>query len=106
MKRVRLTRDEKTVLRYISGGATTCPCGYPEDKFYNAVVTLCLKHQFLWVEFSPDDEKLTNIRMAQLGKSYLARNPHLRNPIDRTAVIALAALAIGIADLFLITFTN
>ncbi|MCD7710892.1 MAG: hypothetical protein LUI04_06060 [Porphyromonadaceae bacterium] len=100
MEKVRLTRDEKTVLRYISGGQVKCPCGYAEDKFYNAVVTLCLRYQFLWVEFSPD-ETLDNVRLSQIGKSYLAQNPHLRNPIDRTAVIAAAAFVVGVAGLFL-----
>ncbi len=98
MERIRLTRDEKTVLRYISGGATKCPCDYPEDKFYNAALVLGLKYQFIWVEFNPD-ETLKEVRLSLPGKSYLARNPHLRNPIDWTAVVALAAAVVGIAGL-------
>ena len=101
MKRIRLSSEEKTVLRMLANGFG-CPDIYPRHVFVSAVGSLERKGlaQGAWTEgYDLDDARIT-----RQGKVYLAHNPTLRKPVDwkwivTTALAALAAVA-GVAALF------
>lgn len=101
MERIKLTKDEKTVLRFLYNRCG-CPDIYPRHIFVSCVESL-ERHGLAkgaWTEgYDLDDARIT-----RQGKVYLAHNPTLRNPVDwkwivTTALAALAAVA-GVAALF------
>lgn len=101
MKRIRLSSEEKTVLRMLANGCG-CPDIYPRHVFESAVGSLEWKGlaQGAWTEgYDLDDARIT-----RQGKVYLAHNPTLRNPVDWKwaiviVIVSLAAVA-GVATLF------
>lgn len=101
MKRIRLSSEEKTVLRMLANGFG-CPDIYPLHVFVSAVGSLERKGlaQGAWTE----EHDLDDARITRQGKVYLAHNPTLRNPVDwkwaATTVIAALAAVAGVAALF------
>ena len=102
MKRIRLSSEEKTVLRMLANGCG-CPDIYPRHVFVSAVGSLERKGlaQGAWTE----GYDLEDARITRQGMVYLSQNPTLRNPVDwkwvvTTAVAVLAAVA-GIASLLI-----
>lgn len=101
MKRIRLSSEEKTVLRMLANGCG-CPDIYPRHVFVSAVGSLERKGlaQGAWTE----GYDLEDARITRQGKVYLAHNPTLRNPVDwkwaATTVIAALAAVAGVAALF------
>lgn len=101
MERIRLSKQEKTVLRMLANGCG-CPDTYPRHIFVAAVGSLEKKGlaQGAWTE----GHTLEDARITRQGLAYLSQNPALRNPVDRkwvvTTAIATVAAVAGIAALF------
>lgn len=85
MERIRLTKDEKTVLRLLFNGCG-CPDTYPRHKFVSCVDSLerLGLAKGAWTE----GHNLENACITPYGKAYMAFNPNLCNPIDWKWVIA------------------
>lgn len=102
MERIRLSRQEKTVLRMLANRCG-CPDTYPRHVFVSAVGSLEQKGlaRGAWTE----GHALEDVRITRQGMVYLSQNPTLQNPVDwkwvvTTAVAVFAAVA-GIASLFI-----
>lgn len=88
MERIRLTKDEKTVLRMLQN-ADACPVAYPRCKFDGAVRSLQRKGlaRGHWSE----EKGLLCSTLTDEGAEYLATYPLLANPVDWGKVAAVAA---------------
>lgn len=88
MKRIRLSSEEKTVLRMLANGFG-CPDIYPRHVFVSAVGSLERKGlaQGAWTE----EHDLDDARITWQGKVYLAHNPTLRNPVDWKWIVTTAS---------------
>ena len=95
MKQIKLSKQEKQVLRLISSGIV-CPNTYPHHIFISCVDSLerlgLVKG--LWNE----GHELEDVHITKYGKIYFATNPNLRNPI--TTIIAVASAIFGAMALF------
>lgn len=102
MERIRLSNNEKIVLRLVSSGRD-CPDSFPSYVFAGYVRSLERKGlaQGAYVEGGGVEAA----RLTPDGRLYLAENPKLRNPIDWrwiiTTVIAVVAAGAAIAALFI-----
>lgn len=100
MTRVPLTRDERRVLRLALSGAG-CPATFPRHVYTACVDSLERKGLLAvaWVE----GHTPVLVRVSDYGRSYIAMNPRLRNPVDwkwvvttGIAVAGLVAAVVGI----------
>ena len=100
MERVKLGKEEKTVLRLLAGGCG-CPDTYPRHVFVSCVDKLEMKGlaKGAWCEgHNPEAACIT-----PRGKAYMAENPRLRNPVDWnmvSATIAVIGLIVSVVALF------
>ena len=92
MERIRLTRNEKAVLRLTVAGSDR-PRGFAAHSYTAAVVSLELKGLVKAVWAEEIKEPVAVIATSE-GKAYLALNPTLRNPINWNIVGAIST-AIG-----------
>ena len=101
MERIRLSKEEKQVLRLLSNGMG-CPGTYPAHIFATCVESLERKGlaKVAWTE----GHKIVDAHLTDSGNTYLSLNPSLRNPVDWkwviTTSIAIVAAVAGIAALF------
>lgn len=88
MERIRLTKDEKAVLRMLQN-TDACPSTYPQGKFAGAVRSLQRKGlaNGHWTE----EKGLVCSTLTDEGTEYLATYPRLTNPADWGKVGAAAA---------------
>ena len=93
MERIRLSKEEKQVLRLLSNGMG-CPDTYPFHIFAACVDSLERKGlaKGAWAE----GHKLVNACITGRGKAYLLANPSLRNPVDWKWVITTAIVAVAV----------
>ena len=101
MERIRLSEDEKKVLRLVNDGKRR-PRGYPPSRYIKAISTLEEKGlvSAAWTE--TEDEPFS-VGMTAKGDDYMSSNPSLRNPVNWTAVGAvsgLLALVVSLVALF------
>lgn len=89
MKRIRLSKDEKTALRLLAS-VGWCPDTYPFHRFAGGVEGLQSKG-FALAAWASGHE-LVSADLTTKGETYLALNPSLRNPVDWVKVGAIAAL--------------
>lgn len=88
MERVRLTKEEKAVLRMLQN-TDVCPTTYPKSKFNGAVRSLQCKG--LARGFRSEEVGLACSVLTDEGKLYLATNPRLTNPINWNLEAVIAA---------------
>lgn len=88
MERVRLTKEEKKVLRMLQN-TDVCPTTYPKSKFNGAVRSL--QRKGLARGFRSEEVGLACSVLTDEGKLYLATNPRLTNPINWNKVTFIAA---------------
>ena len=93
MKRIRLSKDEKRVLRLIAAGQCTCPAAFPRHVF-NAVVRSLDHIGFVRAMYAEGGE-VVEVKPTPEARQYLAENPALRNPVV-TSAISLLSAAIGV----------
>lgn len=102
MERIKLTKNQKQVLRMVANGQGVCPAEFPSHTF-NASVRL-LQQQGLVKAAYGEGGGVVDSELTDEGRQYLAENPRLRNPIDwgkMGVYIAIASLIVGIAALFI-----
>lgn len=97
MKRIHLTKDEKTLIRQFSRNSVDCPKGMSQATFVNATIQL-KKRGLVYAEIGL--MKVNRVNLTDEGKSYFEGNPKLRNPIPVNLILgiittigALAAVA-------------
>ncbi len=94
MERIKLSKNEKKVLRMVAGGQGTCPSEYQSHTF-NAAVRSLDKMGFVRGAYE-EGGNVTDAMMTQNGRLYMAENPNLLNPVDWKWVIATTIAAIGL----------
>lgn len=99
MERVRLTKEEKAVLRMLQN-TDTCPTTYPRSKFNGAVRSL--QRKGLARGFNSEEVGLAYSVLTDEGKLYLATNPRLTNPINWNLVTVIAACISVLASAMLV----
>lgn len=90
MKRIRLSRNEKRVLRLLNADLW-CPDTMPFHKFAAGCIGLERKGlaQCAWAS----GHELVDAVITMEGKFYIAENPSLRNPVDWKWIITTAITA-------------
>lgn len=88
MERVRLTKEEKKVLRMLQN-TDVCPTTYPKSKFNGAVRSL--QRKGLARGYWSEEVGLACSVLTDEGKIYLATNPRLTNPMNWDKVTLIAA---------------
>lgn len=86
MKRIHLTKDEKTLIRQFSRNDAGCPEGMSLATFVNTTIQL-QKRGLVYAELG-----LMKVKVAHLtneGKSYFEGNPKLRNPIPVNLILGI-----------------
>lgn len=102
MERIRLSRNEKAVLRMVASGQGVCPAEYP-SYIFNASVR-ALKHLGLVQGAFEEGGGVVDSRMTERGRQYLAENPRLTNPIEWgkvAAIIGAVGIVVSIVALFM-----
>lgn len=79
MERIRLTKDEKRVLRWVALKRSGRPEGMSNDGYFEAVIGLTEKG--LLVSRTNYDDVI-DARSTAKGRVYCSQNPHLHNPVD------------------------
>lgn len=79
MERIRLTKDEKRVLRWVALKRSGRPEGMSNDGYFEAVIGLTEKK--LLVSATNYDDVL-DVDTTAKGRVYCSQNPHLYNPVD------------------------
>ena len=101
-EKVTLTKKEKEVLRLVAS-VGNCPDTYPLDVFTFCVDSLQRKGlvKGAWAS----GHELADVRLTDAGRSYIALNPTLQNPIDWrwiiTTAVSIIAVIASIIALFL-----
>ena len=94
MERIRLSTEERKVLRWVALNRDGLPPGFDNDMFLEAVLTLTEK-RLLRSMINYDD--VIDVNLTSKGRVYLSRNPHLWNPVNWTMVAAIAACVAAVA---------
>lgn len=105
MERIRLTRNEKVVLRLTAMGKQ-CPAEYPEHLYVAAVRSL--EHrQLVKAVWAEETKKPIHAMLTPYGEAYLTQNPALLNPINWAAISAIGtAIAVVVAVIALVVACN
>lgn len=87
MERIRLSKNEKNVMRFLKH-LGHCPSTFPVHQFSQGVEGLERKG-FAKASWASGHE-LFAAELTSTGEAYYASNPNLRNPIDWKWVIGIA----------------
>ncbi|MBR6746824.1 MAG: hypothetical protein IKL83_05545 [Muribaculaceae bacterium] len=106
MERIKLTKEEKQVLR-LTKHYEQCPSTYPKKMFQACIYTLESKGlvRGCW----SSEYEIVGAQLTNFGKLYMAVNPRLRNPIDLeriTLAIASVSLALAIVAILIVGFKH
>lgn len=102
MERIRLTKNEKRLLRNIASGASYWP-----DGMSDASVAACadvLKDKGLIEATFASGHEVVFAEITHKGVMYLQENPHLRNPVDRKWLIATIIAIASVTTAILASF--
>lgn len=94
MERIRLSAEEKKVLRELRRGNADVPHGMSHYAYFDAVVSLTDKRLVL---SSTNYDKVEDIKLTSKGYAYMNGNPRLLNPVNLTMVAAIAACVAAVA---------
>ena len=106
MEQIRLTKDEKKSLRYLSLGFVYPPDGMSEAAWNTSLRSL--QRQGLAKVAFVEGRKVEDAAITDDGKAHIEQNPTLRNPIDWAKISAIAAISsvvIAILALFISCFS-
>lgn len=89
MDRLRLSKDERVVLRQISLGLKDSSLTMSEDRYRLACINLDRLRliRVAWLE----GYHILSVSLTEYGVSYLAWNPRLRNPINYKKLMFIVA---------------
>lgn len=93
MERIRLTKNEKKVLRLIADGQTACPAYIAADKYAAAIWVL--EQQGLIHAAREEGGGIVDARLTEKGRSRIAADPRLCTPTDWKWVITTVIAATG-----------
>lgn len=96
MEQVKLSKNEKKVLRMIASGQGVCPVEYPLHSFNAAVRSLDSKG--LVRGAYEEGGNVVDVMMTQNGRQYVAENPNLRNPVNWGMIATLIAAVSAIVS--------
>lgn len=99
MKRIHLTKGEKTLIRQFSHSSLVLPEGMSQAAF--VYITIRLQKLGL-VSADVSAMKVWSAELTDFGKSYLSANSNLRNPIPWNFIIYTALIIVMIIS----TVTN
>ena len=89
MKRIHLTKDEKTLIRQFSRINADCPQGMSQAEFVYNTIQLCkLGLVSAEVEFMT----VKSAVLTDYGRLYLADNHKLRNPVQWNLIVNIALI--------------
>lgn len=94
MERIRLSSEEKKVLRELRRGNTDVPVGMCHYAYFDAVVSLTEKRLIL---SRTNYDEVIDTRLTPKGYAYMNGNPRLLNPVNWTMVAAIAACVAAVA---------
>lgn len=100
MKRIHLTKDEKTLIRQFSRNSVDCPKGMSQATFVNTTIQL-KELGFVYAEIGL--MKVNRASLTDKGRSYFEGNPKLRNPFPWDVffkIITVATFVVSFAALF------
>ncbi len=98
MQRVKLSKNEKSVLRLLSNGANSCPPSFPKDKFNDGAEDLEARRFAKCGRIEGGD--VEHIRITQRGRQYISDYPTLRNPLNWGLIISILTLIATIVGWF------
>ncbi len=101
MDKIKLTKEEKEVLRLLASGVENTDC-YPSH-ILNACVD-SLERKGLAQGVLASGHEVVAAKITDKGKMYIALNPKLKNPTDTKWVITTVISAIGVAVAFVALF--
>lgn len=100
MKKIYLTRPEKQLLRQFKSKKVECPENMTPSDFIYTIIQLLGKDLIdAYIAF----DKVKVVKLTDRGRSYMAINPKLRNPLPWDVilkVVAITTLAVSFAALF------
>lgn len=96
MERIRLSKEEKKVLRKLKRGSSEIPDDMDNYTFVDAVVSL--REKSLVKAITEYETDVIDLRLSGRGYAYLRDNPQLLNPINWTKVAAIGAIVAAIAS--------
>lgn len=102
MYRIRLSRQEKKILRELKRGRSSVPDGMDNYTFFDAVVSL--RDKRLVKAVTEYETNVHQLCLTAKGYAYLRDNPRLFNPINWTMIAAIGAIVAaiaGVAGLFI-----
>lgn len=98
MHRIKLTKEEKRVLRHLSVYGYDALRDFPQTEVDYCLDTL--EQKGLVKNHRIEGGDIENAQLTRLGKSYMRCNPKLKNPINWDRVIAIATLTASIIAIF------
>ncbi len=93
MERIKLSKNEKKVLLLVSSGQD-CPDSFPAHVFAGCVRTLEIKGLIKGAYVEGGGVEAA--RLTSYGRTFLAENPKLRNPLDWKWIITTAIAVAGL----------
>lgn len=102
MERIRLSKEEKQVLRLVAECEGKCPATYPKHVFVSSVRSL--ERKGLVTATYIIGGEVYYAKLTGEGRQYLCCNPNLINPIPWNVVsviVAILALLVSVAAFFL-----
>lgn len=95
MKKLKLSKDEKRLLRNIAAEVDYWPDGM-SDEAVSCAASVLERHGLVRVAWA-SGHVAVNAMLTDYGKAYLLANPHLRGPIDWRWIIGTAISAATLA---------
>lgn len=92
MERIRLSREEKKVLRHVVKNGKKQPRGITPIMFHYCLSTLQEKGL---VKFRANYDEILAAKITVKGAAYLEQNPGLKNPTDWKWIIMMAILCLN-----------
>lgn len=95
MERIRLSIEEKKILRELKRGSSSVPDGMDNYTFFDAVVSL--RDKRLVKAITEYDTDVHGLKLTAKGHAYIQNNKRLTNPINWSVVAAIGAIIAAIA---------
>lgn len=95
MERIKLTKEEKKILRELNRGSTSVPDRMNNYAFFDAVVSL--KDKRLVMAITEYETNVHGLKLTARGYAYLRDNQLLLNPVNWAMIAAIGAIVAAIA---------
>lgn len=99
MERIKLSKNEKVVLRMIAPRHRGCPAGYPLHKF--AIAVRLLESKGLVKVMRQEGGEIVDTKLTEQGVIYMEENPRPINSINWSVVATIISIVISIIAMFI-----